>query len=220
MDSFRKKLIFAEIELLLLIITIPCFALPLWSVTYYGEKISENFFVFINTPFTIYNFFSVIAHWGTVIIVVILLFVTINTISNNKKGIANNISGTEGIIVSFIFIFNAICILTSSGKYEPKGTISVGSYLDVGGYIVSMLLIAFAILFSVDNYIVNNPHSPFSNNNKNDNNQIQPTTDNQNASELKEQLSDADELAKWKKLLDDNAITQEEYDKKKKEILK
>lgn len=39
------------------------------------------------------------------------------------------------------------------------------------------------------------------------------------ATVINQQLSAADELAKWKKLLDDGVITQEEYDAKKKKIL-
>jgi hypothetical protein len=46
-------------------------------------------------------------------------------------------------------------------------------------------------------------------------NSVQSNSDNINISKN----SDADELAKFKKLLDDGAITEEEYNKKKKQIL-
>lgn len=43
--------------------------------------------------------------------------------------------------------------------------------------------------------------------------------DRQNNNKISNFESKADELKKYKELLDSNAITQEEYDKKKKELL-
>lgn len=42
---------------------------------------------------------------------------------------------------------------------------------------------------------------------------------NEPKNEKKKELSQADEIEKFKQLLDSGAITQEEYDKKKKQIL-
>lgn len=204
MNKYKSKMIFAIIELMIIITTIICFALPLWSVSGFGSKNCTNFFCFTG-DYTIENIFSVIGCYGTIIVVIMFLLLTIYKIACIKKQSVDS-TKIDGIIVSTFCVFNSVCILTSSATYGS----STKATLDFGGYMVSALLMILATVCIIDNLI---------NYGKNNHKQ-EETNKEEKTTAVVNQTSDADELAKWKKLLDDDAITKEEYEEKKKQILK
>ena len=216
MDMPKIRMVLEEIKLLLLIIMLPCLALPIWSVNVYGERITENFYKFTGSYFSIYNFFSAIAHFGIFLFLLLMFILVISNMSNIKKGKYDYSSYGPSIGITLFSIFNAVCVFSSSAKYEPGKNVSIPTTLDSGGYVIGMLLVVFGLLFMIDVFFaVSNSTNAKSNNMNSE------TPDDKNVQEEinVQPMSDADELAKWKKLLDENAITQEEYDKKKDEIL-
>jgi hypothetical protein len=171
--------------------------LPFWTIDGYTKGSFTMMWTALNT-----NDFSI------AVSIVILFPALILSIIFNWKAILN--------YSIFIYALNMLYILL-------KAASSSGLEMCYGFYVhtILMFVVPLFIYGGLISYSQQKPEDIIEI--IEDKNSVQPTTQVENEIEKKERENDsfslADELSKYAKLKDDGHITQEEFDKKKKELL-
>lgn len=197
----KKQLNLLELALQTLLI-LSCFVFK--SFKWYWGYTTDNSVVTNETSISLVGHF--LMRGGVTIIAILLGSMLLNSIICLTSALGNK-DDKDGkfhvILPIFSAIFMFICSRTSFGWFNwsnPEGVaiVEVNSFFSIIVVLLSILIIALAVL----------KRSAL----------VVPKVENQPIVMMKES-SNADEIKKYKELLDNGTITQEEFDKKKKQLL-
>ena len=207
---YSKKAIFAVIAIMTLLTL--CFTLLKLDARIYGYSFKENGFnlldfdsKFTDWAGTVYGILSIIE---LVVAVSVIVLSVINFFTDKFK--LGNIIIACAISVAVAYMVEGIVFKAVYNKYQGDGLLD--DYLSTAAFVPMILQTVFVASYIVVNAILKI--------NKSNVGVAKTEVVASLEPEKKNNLSVLEELKKWKELLDMGVITQDEFDIKKKELLK
>ena len=166
---------------------------------YYAESTGNGFSVMLSYPLALAEIGDWLGIYSLIMLVAIIIEIIVYAIMSAKKvkkiGVAEIIFMLLNIVLTLIYMINGFNAKGAIQNVSPLYKVSTSAFIPF--IIVAILSVMyFIVVFFVKNNF-----------------------DRKKKVVKSEEINVADELVKYKQLLDDGVITQEEYDIKKKELL-